>query len=190
MVATELAVLIQIKPGRRNAKTFFKATRLNSPAFLTALTQINTGGPRAAIHCGGVIPNRGRVMAETITKLTCRPRQDRGQFQERRAYGDLAEKRRRAENGQEDHRQGGVTPLLQFIQSGLRLAAQSGWMVIETNVPKPPEVSHSTSLPALVHQRSGGVHLDHRRTVRKGGRSSLVTANALVSQKCKQSGSL
>jgi hypothetical protein len=59
MVVTALAALIQIKPGRQNAETFFKAARLNSPAFLAALTQINTGGPRPAIHCGDVIPNRG-----------------------------------------------------------------------------------------------------------------------------------
>jgi HSP20 family protein len=37
------------------------------------------------------------------------------QFQERGAGGDLAEERRGAENGQEDHRQGCVRTLLQFI---------------------------------------------------------------------------
>ena len=69
MVVTALAALIQIKPGRHKMPRLFKSGETKFPAFLAALTQINTGGPRPAIHCGGVIPNRGCVMAETIAKL-------------------------------------------------------------------------------------------------------------------------
>ena len=65
------------------------------------------------------------------------PRKDRGELQEGRACGDLAEKGRCPNIRQKDPCQGCVTMRWGFIETGLRLATQSGsGGITETRCPR------------------------------------------------------